>query len=703
MTDTKMTEKKKREYQEQKPAMPPTPRQDWVRTLVMMVKDLKLNEVAQIANPVRAIILKNDQRMAEKFCLFLKRIYTDHQLNPDPYLSREKNLESEIVLGSTLEGKPLGIPLIDLTRHLFTSGQSGSGKSVFLENIIFQLIEQQIPVVHFDRKGDLVYAVSKGIDSIHWEHLRKNFLCPPDNQVSPLEWRNSHVAAFSELMQFYQRGMSIYLQGVHTLYKRFNVYENWHKWNWQTIRFPTMKDLLAIFKDPIFAREIKGQGKESLLSIVDKLESICIELDPVISCQRGFDISRIIKEKKCVSYMLDGVAVEYQNFLIISELLSFYHYFKVHGPRNRLNCVFVFDEAKGLFGKQNEKAFIIKDIVSKVREFGIAIVCADQVPSEISQFLFSNIGTLVFFRHSDGNDLRRLQYSAGASSDQILSTYALQPGEAIVRTQRLKDLHRIKTKFEPVEKFIPKEEAELMMLPRLADYYTDVISDSFVSSGTSLAVEEIKTGNSQRVQVKPDLSAEEQAFLEELANDYNRPSTEIGKTLNMNSARAHRIKRRLLAKKCITEIETNLGKDGKRALFLLPNPEAFEGLGIELKQGSGRGGLLHRYFQQEFAKDARELGWKAEIEAGFEKGEGADVGLAKDGFRIAVEISITSKPQTEARNVAKNLGLGFDKVVICFLTRSAMEKTKELLGRNDNADKAVLCLANEFQRTLERL
>jgi len=76
--------------------------------------------------------------------------------------------------------------------------------------------------------------------------------------------------------------------------------------------------------------------------------------------------------------MLDGIAVEYQNFLIISELLEFYYYFKTHGPRGQLNCALVFDESKGLFGKQNEKAFIIKDTVSKVREFGIAIVCADR-------------------------------------------------------------------------------------------------------------------------------------------------------------------------------------------------------------------------------------------------------------------------------------------------------------------------------------
>ncbi|MEE8586222.1 MAG: hypothetical protein V3T83_15365 [Acidobacteriota bacterium] len=52
---------------------------------------------------------------------------------------------------------------------------------------------------------------------------------------------------------------------------------------------------------------------------------------------------------------------------------------------------------------------MVKDLVSKVREWGVSLVCADQIPSEISQFFFSNIGTLVMFRHSDGNGLRRLQ------------------------------------------------------------------------------------------------------------------------------------------------------------------------------------------------------------------------------------------------------------------------------------------------------
>ncbi len=39
-------------------------------------------------------------------------------------------------------------------------------------------------------------------------------------------------------------------------------------------------------------------------SILDKLESLIIELEPIVSCQRGFDVRKLYREKRVINYNL---------------------------------------------------------------------------------------------------------------------------------------------------------------------------------------------------------------------------------------------------------------------------------------------------------------------------------------------------------------------------------------------------------------
>jgi len=318
------------------------------------------------------------------------------------------------------------------------------------------------------------------------------------------------------------------------------------------------------------------------------------------------------------------------------------------------------------------------------------LVCADQIPSEISQFFFSNIGTLIFFRHSDGYDLQRLRYSSGATAEQILENYSLKPGDALVRSMRFKDLHKVTVPFEPVEKFISREEVDRTMAPRLAELNQDVIPANAA------------TRQSQNTSEEP-LDSEERRFLECLAKDFDRPSSEVYRELGLGESKGFRIKQRLLAKRYLSEIATNLGKDGKRAVFLVPNRITFEHLGIEL--GPGRGGALHKHFQTQLKQEAERLGFIATIEPNTNStSEGPDLGLEKNGNRIAVEISITSKPAQEAKNIGKNLRLGFTHVVLSFVHREAMDKARELASQryaDDVLKKASFCLVTQVPSALE--
>jgi hypothetical protein len=75
----------------------------------------------------------------------------------------------------------------------------------------------------------------------------------------------------------------------------------------------------------------------------------------------------------------------------------------------------------------------------------------------------------------------------------------------------------------------------------------------------------------------------------------------------------------------------------------------------------GKGGAQHRYLQQLIKQLAEERGFRAVVEEAVEGGQ-VDVGLHRSDLSIACEISITSTPEYETRNLAKCLRAGFERV-----------------------------------------
>ena len=75
----------------------------------------------------------------------------------------------------------------------------------------------------------------------------------------------------------------------------------------------------------------------------------------------------------------------------------------------------------------------------------------------------------------------------------------------------------------------------------------------------------------------------------------------------------------------------------------------------------GKGGSQHRYVQHLVKGLAEERGFRAVVEEAVEGGQ-VDVALHRTGLSIAVEISVTSKPEYEAQNLAKCLRGGFTRV-----------------------------------------
>lgn len=673
----------------QPPFSPPARNaQDSINRLIQVVTRLKVNNNPEVAERVRKIAIKGDVRAAEKLLRLLSKHYYKDLLDPEPFLSAEQNLAGDLLLGYE-NANAVGLDFPHINRHTLIVSGSGFGKSTLAKNIFVQLAEKGIPVWYIDRKQDMIWLARNGVDVFTHAEWRDNWLQPVSPQADIHEHLSSFTKAFAELFAFMARGLSILIKAVHLLYTRFGCYE-WYTWDWSK-PFPCIIDLLEYLKSDEITRECKGQARESLFSLIDKLEAVAIELNPITSCRRGFDIGELIESRRPVVLDLSPVTVDYQNLVILMLLIKATHYLRLRGMRNQLQLVIMFDEAKGIIGRQMQNNLVLKDTISKCREWGLGLCMMEQVASEVAQAAWSNVANVLMGRCSDGVDLQRLRYSMGMTKpEEMLFNYTLKPGRFLLRSAKFKDIHVIDVPFEEVKKHVPPEELQQLMAPRLAELNKDVIP--YVKAG------EGSKDNKEKKKETDSLNGVERHFLEYLARNFDKPSSQIYQELGLRNSEGFRFKEKLREKKCISQVTTNLGRDGKKAVFLVPNRMVFEELGVEL--GSGRGGVLHKHFQAGLKARAEQLAFIAKVDESVDgTPEAPDVGIEKDRTRIAVEICVTSKPSTEVLNIEKNFRLGFDGVILTFVNRQVLEKTKDLaLARypQDVLQKVKFCLVNEF-------
>jgi len=113
----------------------------------------------------------------------------------------------------------------------------------------------------------------------------------------------------------------------------------------------------------------------------------------------------------------------------------------------------------------------------------------------------------------------------------------------------------------------------------------------------------------------------------------------------------------------------------------------------------------HKYLQSLIKQMAEEKGYRAVVEEPTPDGTGrVDVGLERDGKRIACEVSLTSTDKQELSNIKKCLAAGYEKIVLCSPEKRTLEKVKALVYRElkeSDKDKVLFFQPEEFFSYLE--
>jgi hypothetical protein len=122
--------------------------------------------------------------------------------------------------------------------------------------------------------------------------------------------------------------------------------------------------------------------------------------------------------------------------------------------------------------------------------------------------------------------------------------------------------------------------------------------------------------------------------------------------------------------------------------YPLPKPRS------QLKETTpGRGGAEHKYLQELVRSWGQERGLLSTVEKAVLEGVGSvDVALERQGYRLAVEIAMTTSTEHEVANVRKCLESGFDEVAVVSLKRRALSRVEAALREFPDEERSRVFL-----------
>jgi hypothetical protein len=156
-------------------------------------------------------------------------------------------------------------------------------------------------------------------------------------------------------------------------------------------------------------------------------------------------------------------------------------------------------------------------------------------------------------------------------------------------------------------------------------------------------------------EVKPQLDEQQQAFLDFIIANPESPSSALSKALAVSVWKVNQLRDSLKDLGYIAEIETRLGRAGRRTIFYIPTFTALELFGKE--PPTGRGGAIHRHIQRLIEEGATANGFIAKVEHDLGNGGIVDVHLEQGEYQVAVEIAIASRPRRKLAHINNALAV----------------------------------------------
>lgn len=565
----------------------------------------------------------------------------------------------------------------ELNRNLLVVGETGSGKTNLFYHLIRQFIEQDLPIIAFDFKQDYRHLtrLEDELIVLRWEELRFNPLRPPEG-VSPLRWLQVFANTFSDSQGFLTASKYFLMSRVHRLYKLYGIFEGEDKYP----SFHELAEVLRYEKQPLVTKQARY-----LETTINRVEAISLAIGDILDCSQGLPIGKLLKQNVIIE--LDGLAKEIQQFLVEVILVWIYFYRMAKGHRGELRHCIIFDEAKKVFDANKEKSYesgvpIIDDITAKTREFGEALIVGDQELAKLTDSIKANTYSVLGLPLGSGKDIEELSKVMGLTSRQEERLYRLEVGEGVFKKSGEGPV-RVSTPLVRMDKGVTteeakkaNEEAKRAFQEEVRDRYTPKCFENYLqdlAGKHKVKDKSIKAGEPEQ---EEKISEEAEELLIEVAENPFKKLSDRYQDLSLSSYKGNKLKKKLLDKGYVKEVELSLGAGGRPKFLQLT--EKGETLFEDIKPGEvytvkGGGSFVHKFWQNKIADHFQEKGYKTFIEFVVDESQLDVLAVsAGGGERIGVEVALS--PGGEMDNIEKDLRADLDKLVVACKNERVMSQ-----------------------------
>jgi len=601
-------------------------------------------------------------------------LYRVRQAFLDPFWPNIAN-NGEFAIGLS-KGTEFGIDRNMLSQGMLVVGRSGAGKTNLFMLLMRQMSEKGLPFLAFDFKRDYRHLMREHPDLvvIPWENLKFNPLRPPEG-VAPERWMQIFCDVYCHSNALLHGSKNFLFKHLHELYNRYGVLDGRN-------RYPTMHEMAGILT--AYGRPMSAKDSWYRSTVINRVQAMVLAIGNILDCESGFDIAGLMTKSAVLE--LDGMMEDMQNFLVEMLLTWIYHYRLAHGHRGELrHCIF-FDEAKRVFDINKERMPeagipVIDIITDRAREFGEALIVADQEPSKLTHSIRANTGTKIMLSLGSGTDIVEMSATMGLSREQTEVCHRLSIGEGIVKIAGQRPLP-VQIGQALVQKDVNDDEVE----ERLNRLQLAFRPRELLEPTTLKATERRLPTDAEQLLI----DIERQPFV---------PITERYARLRLSNEAGIKARRVLLIKGFAQEIEVNTGRRGGRPKVLDSTDR-----GREYLQAKGhatatkeKGGIEHRYWQNKAKEFLTSWGCKVSLEVGIGKRSVDVIALCPNGKAVAVEIAMN--PKYELENLKKDIELGFDEIITACRDEPMLGTIKrmaeEYFGQN-MPQNIRFCLVKEF-------
>lgn len=350
------------------------------------------------------------------------------------------------------------VALKDLTKHVFVTGITGSGKTSTIKSMLHQLQQSNIPFLVIEpakteyqflkneMPGVEVYKLGiqdllpfklnpfyfpKGIHlQTHLDHLKSVFIA-----AFPMYGPMPYILE-TAIYNIYRRKGWDFVSGI-------NIYEGVIERN---DMFPTLEDLYLEIDDAIdkigysqdLSSDVRGALKVRIGSLLGGSKGM------ILNTKHSINIEELLS--KSVVIELEKIGDDQEKvFLMGLLLISIYEHYIAKGKyTGELQHLLVIEEAHRLL--ENTKASnnaeiadvkgkaveTFNHILSEIRAYGQSICVADQIPSKLSPDIIKNTNLKIIHRLFSKEDRELVGHSIGLEDEEIKELIRLRTGEAVI-------------------------------------------------------------------------------------------------------------------------------------------------------------------------------------------------------------------------------------------------------------------------------